>query len=123
VSTVLLAEDEAAVRRLVRTALERAGFRVLEAEDGQAAVERHRENQGAIDLALFDLSMPRRNGLEALAAIRAVEPGLPALLMSGHPDREGAIAWPLDVPLLPKPFGPRTLVARVREMLGEGRRG
>ena len=121
--TVLVAEDQHAVRRLVRGALERAGFRVLEAEDGQAAVERHLANQGGIDLALFDLSMPRRNGLEALAAIRETEPGLPALLMSGHPDRGGDLDWPPDVPLLSKPFGPRVLVARVREMLGEGKGG
>lgn len=116
-ATILVAEDEPSVRRLTRTALERAGHRVIEALDGDDAVERHAAHSGEIDLALLDLSMPLRNGLDALDAMRAIVPGLRAIVMSGHPDRERARHWPADVAVLPKPFGPRALLDQVDRAL------
>jgi CheY-like chemotaxis protein/anti-sigma regulatory factor (Ser/Thr protein kinase) len=115
--TVLLAEDEPSVRRLVSRALEQAGYRVEAVSDGDAAVAQLRKDPAAIDLALLDLSMPGRTGLEALEEIRNDAPNLPVLIMSGHPDRED-LTWPKGVPLLSKPFSPRILVERVGELLG-----
>jgi signal transduction histidine kinase len=116
-ATILVAEDEPSVRRLTRTALERAGHRVIEALDGDDAVERYAAHSSEIDLALLDLSMPLRNGLDALEAMREIVPGLRAIVMSGHPDRERSRRWPADVAVLPKPFGPRALLDQVDRSL------
>ncbi|MBW2244541.1 MAG: response regulator [Deltaproteobacteria bacterium] len=113
--TILLAEDEPSVRRMARVALEGAGYRVLEAENGDDAVTRFDAQPGDIDLLLFDLSMPGLDGLSAVEAIRTRAPGLPALVMSGHPDRDRV--WPADVPLLSKPFGPTLLLEQVGKLL------
>ena len=122
-ATILFAEDEPSVRRLTRTALERAGHRVIEAVDRDDAVERHAAHSGEIDLALLDLSMPLRNGLDALEAMRAIVPELRAIVMSGHPDRERSRRWPADVAVLPKPFGPRALLDQIDRALGGDERG
>lgn len=117
-ATILVAEDEAVVRRLVCEVLRGAGYRVVEAEDGLAAARVLRQRAGVVDLALLDLSMPGATGLDALAEMRTHAPDLPAIIMSGHPTREGAGSWPDDVPLLKKPCAPDTLLAEVRRMLG-----
>jgi signal transduction histidine kinase len=122
-ATILVAEDEPSVRRLTRAALERAGHRVIEACDGDEAIERHAAHCAEIDLVLLDLSMPRRNGLDALDAMRARQPVLRAIVMSGHPDRERTRTWPADVRVLPKPFGPRVLLECVDDTLAEGAGG
>ncbi|MEB2346012.1 MAG: ATP-binding protein [Deltaproteobacteria bacterium] len=112
--TVLLAEDEPAIRRLARLTLERRGFRVLEAEDGEAAVALFEAHRAEIALALLDVSMPRRSGLEALRAMRAAAPGLPAVVMTGRVDAVPDGGWPERTQLLAKPFGPDDLADRVR---------
>ena len=114
---VLLAEDEPAVRRLARAALERHGYRVLEACDGDEAValfERHRD---AIDGVVVDLAMPRRNGLDVIAAVRAAARSIPAVLMSGQGGLEGDVALPDRVIALDKPFRPDDLASAVRRAL------
>ncbi|MCP5055250.1 MAG: response regulator [bacterium] len=113
--TILLAEDEPGVRRMARVALEGAGYRVLEAENGDDALTCFDAHAGDVDLLLFDLSMPGLDGLTAVEAIRKLAPGLPALVMSGHPDRDRV--WPVDVPLLPKPFGPTLLLEQIGKLL------
>jgi signal transduction histidine kinase len=116
---ILLAEDEDVVRRVARLALQREGYTVIEARDGAEAVERLRAGE-RVDLAVLDLSMPRLGGLEALAELRALAPGLPAILTSGHFAEADATA---DVEFLPKPYRPETLAERVRAVLdgrGEG---
>lgn len=90
---------------------------MLEAVDGDEAVACFDAHPGEVDLLVFDLSMPGRDGLSAVEAIRERSPGLPALVMSGHPDRDRD--WPEDVPLLPKPFGPEVLLEHVGSLLSE----
>jgi two-component system, cell cycle sensor histidine kinase and response regulator CckA len=119
---VLLADDEPAVRRLVRLALEQRGYRVVEASDGEEAVARFEERRGRIHIALLDLSMPRLGGVEALLAMRTLEPDLPAIFMSGHPDGPGLSEAPADVPLLAKPFRPDELAGRIHAALDHKRR-
>jgi CheY-like chemotaxis protein len=81
---VLVADDEALVRRLLNDALHAHGFRVWLAADGEEAVDLFRQHADAIALALLDVRMPRRNGPETLTALRALKPQLLACFVSGH---------------------------------------
>jgi len=119
---VLLADDEDAVRRLLRLALEQRGYHVVEAADGVEAVAQLEANRGRIDVALLDLSMPRLGGVEALLAMRALEPRLPAIVMSGRLEGPEIARAPTDVLLLAKPFRPDDLAERVRAALHGSRR-
>ena len=86
--TVLVVEDEPAVRQAVTLTLTRLGFTVLAAEDGVAAVEifgQHREEIGCV---LCDLTMPRMNGWETLSALRQLAPGIPVILSSGYSEAQ-----------------------------------
>src|SRR5690606_28506085 len=123
-ATVLLAEDEPALRRLARMTLERRGYRVLEAEDGEAAVALFERHRGEIALAVLDLAMPRRGGLDALRAMRASAPALPAVVMSGRVDpaleQDGRDA---GARVLAKPFAPDELAGPAQRALGPARAG
>ena len=120
--TVLLAEDDERVRRLARGLLEGLGYRVLEAADGIEAVEVFHANAESIDVALLDLTMPGRDGLEALDEIRRARPELPAILASGFVDAPERLRSRLGVRLLPKPFRADSLGRLLRDVL-EGRTG
>ena len=110
--TILLAEDEAHVRDMVRNMLTYLGFTVLEAGDGAGAVEIFRQHREKIRCVLTDLTMPHMNGWETLAAIRSLSPETPVILASGydedkvmageHPDRPDAF---LGKPYLLKTLG------------------
>jgi PAS domain S-box-containing protein len=117
--TVLIAEDEAMVRSLAREVLEEAGYRVLEAEDGEQAVRLAVGHDGPMHAFLSDVVMPGMTGPEAAERIRAVRPEVRVLYMSGHADypaiESGKTAG--DAPLLAKPFSPSALTARIREIL------
>jgi CheY-like chemotaxis protein len=103
---VLLVEDEPAVRQVARVMLTRLGFTVLEAADGQGAVELFRQHQAVIRCVLCDLTMPGLDGWETLAALREMAPAIPAVLASGY-DRTEVLsgehpAWPQA--FLSKPY-------------------
>jgi PAS domain S-box-containing protein len=82
--TVLVVEDEPAVRITLAYALKYWGYTVLEAEDGVAAVEVFRQHPDAIRCVLCDLTLPRLNGWETLTALRELQPGIPVILSSGY---------------------------------------
>ncbi len=83
--TILLAEDEAYVRSMVRIALERQGYRVILAENGPAALARWREHAGEIDLVLTDIVMPDgMTGYDLADALRSERPDLPIIFSSGY---------------------------------------
>jgi PAS domain S-box-containing protein len=118
--TVLVAEDDPSVRALVKSVLERNGYRVLAAADGQSALELARREKGRIDLLLSDVIMPRMNGRALRDALSLLYPGLHVLFMSGY---TGDVLTGLggldgDVPLVPKPFTPDVLLDGVRKPLG-----
>ena len=119
---VLLVEDEDGVRRVARRALEMHGYRVIEASDGGQAVELARANP-SVGLLLTDVMMPGSFGPEVADAVHDVVPGLPVLYMSGHAEdmARGGLIDP-TVPFLAKPFTPRRLVEKVREVLDAARR-
>jgi len=106
---VLLAEDENDVRDMCARTLKMAGYQVVAVRDGQEAVER--ASQERFDLLLTDLKMPRMNGLDACRAIRASQPDLPAIVMTGFGTMESAIeALQLGVSeFVLKPFRPQVL--------------
>jgi len=82
--TVLLVEDEEMVRHMASAILKRLGFTVLEAKDGVQAVEVFRERRDEIRCVVCDLTMPRMDGWETLAALRKIEPHIPVVLASGY---------------------------------------
>lgn len=82
--TVLIVEDEAALRAALRRRLEQLGFTVLEAGDGLEAVETFRRHQTEVRLVICDLTMPHMNGWETLAALRRLSPSVPVVLSSGY---------------------------------------
>ena len=116
--TVLLAEDEPQVRRLIHTVLEQAGYTVLVAENGEHALRVARSTPH-IDLLVSDVRMPQLGGVELARRLRAIWPGLKVLLMSGYPDIEAVSAQDsgMSLGLFAKPFGTSELLDRVRSAL------
>jgi two-component system cell cycle sensor histidine kinase/response regulator CckA len=119
--TILLVEDEQAVRRLVRDMLVRHGYRVVEAENGRQALQLFQAHQHEIALLLTDVVMPEMNGRDLARHLRACRPDLKVLYMSGYTGdamSESAGIEPGAV-FIQKPFTPRTLLRRVREALAD----
>jgi len=118
--TVLVAEDEPALRALVALVLREHGYTVLEAGSGDEALRVAARHDGPLDLLLTDVVMPGMGGPELAAALRARQPGVRTLFVSGYPDREEGGAAPLDTgEFVPKPFSPEALVRKVRHVLDE----
>jgi PAS domain S-box-containing protein len=118
--TILVAEDEPALRELVKQTLEQSGYRVVEATDGYDAVRIIEQYAGEIHLLLTDVIMPLMNGHELASRVKAVRPGTQVLYMSGYTDDVLAfhgIASP-EIAFIQKPFTPSELIARVATMFG-----
>jgi DNA-binding response OmpR family regulator len=118
-TTVLLLEDEPALRHLLSRALLVAGFRVLEGGNGREALLLAQANPGAVGMVVTDIDMPLMDGIEFAQAFRRLAPGVPILFTSGKADRysAGDLA---GCDRLTKPFGPSQFVSVVHRMLGEG---
>jgi len=117
--TILLVEDEPGVRQLVREMLLRLGYTILEAGSGAEALRLFEQHHGGIDLLLTDVIMPQMSGRDLAARLRAAQPTLKVLYMSGYTDDMLAHHGVLepDVYLLPKPFAPDELGIKLREVL------
>lgn len=120
--TILVVEDEDAIRTLARRILERAGHTVFTAADGKEALSIFRRSSAEIDLVVSDVIMPEMGGRELARQVEDIRPGTDILLMSGYAEDEvsaagtEAAAWPL----FHKPFTPDELVRRIREVLNHG---
>jgi len=114
---VLVAEDDASLRDLIRRMLSSAGFRVLTARDGAEALELALERSGELAAVVSDIEMPEMNGLELRDALQGTVPSLPVLLMSGS--TMDAANTPA---VLRKPFDSAELLRRVREAVDRGAR-
>ena len=117
-ASVLVVDDEGAVRRFAARVLERDGFGVLEASDGLHALEMVRDHGQSIDAVVTDIVMPRMNGVELMGALATSYPDLPVILMSGYATAalsEMGIASPCSI--LPKPFPAERLLAEVRRCI------
>ncbi len=117
--TILLVEDEEAVRALVRRILRQQGYIVLEARDGAEALMLCQRHTGWIHLLITDVVMPHVSGRELAGRLEAMRPELKVLYMSGYPDEAIAHHGVLEkgTAFLQKPFTPSALVLKVREVL------
>jgi len=117
--TLLLVEDEEAVRRVARTALEKHGYNVLEARNGVEALRQAEAWQGPIHLVVTDVIMPEMGGRELIERLGAERSDARVLFMSGYTDdaivRHGVLQ--AGIPFLEKPFTPHTLLTAARRVL------
>lgn len=121
--TVLLVEDDAMVRRVTREMLEGAGYTVIEAREGQEALEMVRTHTGVIDLMITDVVMPRMSGRETADRLTALRPTMKILYVSGYTD-DAIVHHGLLEPglaFLQKPFSRIVLTRKVREVLDQPR--
>jgi PAS domain S-box-containing protein len=123
--TVLVVEDEPALRRLISVSLEKRGYTVLAAEDGTEAIRILENNPGEIDLVVSDIMMPKLNGLELRKKATLLRPEMRFLFISGYAeDTIGRTEhFPQDAGYLEKPFLPIELVRKVRGLLNESDAG
>ncbi|MEO7987248.1 MAG: ATP-binding protein, partial [Gemmatimonadales bacterium] len=123
-TTILVVEDEPAVRQLAVRSLESAGFTVLEAADGKAALDVIHAGQRVPDLLLTDAVMPRLGGRELGETAAALEPDLPVLFISGYAGDDVVLRRlvPEGAAFLQKPFTPTQLVRSVTRLLARRER-
>jgi two-component system cell cycle sensor histidine kinase/response regulator CckA len=117
--TILLVDDEEALRIAARRMLQRAGFTVIQASDGADALRVLAEHTGPVHALVTDVVMPGVGGPELVRRLRDVRPDLPTLFISGYTEegvRTQGVLHP-DAAYLEKPFSPEDLIRKVREML------
>jgi CheY-like chemotaxis protein len=115
--TILVVEDEDAVRRSLAETLEGSGYSVLTARDGREALELSRRLEGELGLVITDLVLPGPCGREVAEALRKQRPGLRVLYISGYADQERA--GQIEARLFcRKPFSDATLAEKIRDLLG-----
>ncbi|NCO84375.1 MAG: hypothetical protein COW90_00260 [Nitrospirae bacterium CG22_combo_CG10-13_8_21_14_all_44_11] len=117
--TILLAEDEESVRKLIKEVLEADGYRVVEAADGEEAVNKFMENKDRIDILLLDIVMPKMSGREVYERIKKIKPDIKLLMASGYPadfiSQKGILEEGLN--FIAKPMSPPKLLKKMREVL------
>ncbi len=120
--TILLAEDEDDVRDIVRTICEMAGYKIIEAIDGEDAINKYKENHGNIHLFVSDVMMPRKNGKAAYDEILVIAPDMKAVFMSGYTEDVINSKIVLDEKLyfITKPISPVEFLRKIRSALDEG---
>jgi two-component system cell cycle sensor histidine kinase/response regulator CckA len=115
--TILLVDDEQSVRAIVVKILRRANYRVLEAENGEAALRISESHPDPIDLLISDMYMPGLRGPEVAKALAPKRPGLRVLFMSGYAEQDSRSGVPPGANFLNKPFSGKELAAAVEAVL------
>ena len=117
--TILVAEDEDAVRAVVKKVLEEAGYKVIEASNGEEAIEQFAQNENEIDFLLLDVIMPKKNGKEVYQEIRKRKPDIKVLFVTGYAaeviTQQAIIQEGLAV--IPKPVLPTELLMKIKDIL------
>ncbi len=119
--TVLVVDDEEAVRTLVRRVLEDSGFTVVAAADGDEGIDVFRRHGEDIALVLLDMTMPRLSGHETLIELRRIQESVTVVLSSGYSEQVARDQF-ADQPIagfLQKPYSPNELLAKVQAALGD----
>ena len=119
---ILIADDDANLRSLVKTYAELEGYECLQAENGKAAIDAVRENN--LDIVVLDVMMPEMDGFEALSRLRE-ESGIPVILLTARSEEYDKLyGFNLGADdYLAKPFSPKELMARIRAVLKRGKAG
>lgn len=118
---VLLVDDEADIRKSLRLILTKAGYDVVEAEDGEKGVAAIQKSDGdalLVDVIICDLCMPKMNGMEAIAYFHSQFPSVPVIVLTGTPDLLNAEKLKMEqgvVDYLVKPVQPKQLMAAVHK--------
>ncbi|MGD0282751.1 MAG: response regulator [Dissulfurispiraceae bacterium] len=117
--TILIAEDDPGVRKVLRLSLEEHGYSVIEAENGEDAVKQYKNNRENVSLVLLDVIMPVKNGKETYDEIKSLNPYTKVIFMSGYTDNiimeKGLLK--ADTDLILKPITPDRFLRKVREVL------
>jgi PAS domain S-box-containing protein len=118
---ILVVDDEAGVRNLARTILEKSGFTVMTASDGGDAIRVFRRHADEVAAILLDLTMPVMNGLQAAAELLRIRAGVPIILSSGYSEQEvaGRLAGKGLAGFLKKPYEPAELTGTLRKVLAQ----
>jgi two-component system, cell cycle sensor histidine kinase and response regulator CckA len=117
--TILLVEDDQALRKLAVTLLDKYGYSVIDAIDGDDALARFKEHKESIDLLITDVVIPKRSGIEVFEEIRKFNPEMKVLFLSGYAKDITQNKGILDtnVNFLQKPISPNTLLKKIRDIL------
>ena len=115
---ILVVDDESRMRKLLKDFLSAKGYKILEAEDGEKAIEVFEENRNKIKLILLDVMMPKLDGWSVLRKIRQ-ESNLPVIMLTARGEEQDELfGFELGVDeYISKPFSPKILVARVEAIL------
>jgi len=119
VGTVLLAEDEEAVRELACEFLRSSGYQVIAGKDGLDALERAEQETGAIDVLVTDVVMPRMRGTELAQRLKRAHPRIKIVYMSGYLEHNSDEGFVADSAHLQKPFSRDSLLKKMRDALGQ----
>jgi DNA-binding NtrC family response regulator len=120
---VMVVDDEGDVRKVARMCLEQVGYQVIEAENGEQAIQQIKEgdNPVLLDVIITDINMPNINGLEAIHFFQQEWPHVPLIVMTGHPELESAkeLMKRRLVDYLVKPVDKEKLVKTVEKAMGQ----
>ena len=121
VETILVADDEISIRKLIRDTLEPLGYKIIEAADGEEALELFRRSECKIDLLLTDVIMPKITGKKLVEALLAEQKEFKVLYMSGYTDNMIVHQGILDenIEFINKPLIPSFLTKKIREVLAK----
>jgi CheY-like chemotaxis protein len=121
--TIVLAEDAEQVRSFIQRVLEKEGYRVLVAKNGDEALRMATDHEGPIHLLLTDVIMPKKSGRELADQLSRLRPDTRVLFMSGYTNRAnlGGTTLDPDVPFIQKPFTSAEILSKVREILDRPR--
>lgn len=116
---ILVVDDEAHIRTTVKMVLTKAGYDVVEAEDGEKGMQAIKSNDNPlmVDMILCDMQMPKIDGVGAIAHFRSQFPSVPVVVMTGHPDIKGATMKQGVKDYLVKPIEKDKLLAVVQEVV------
>jgi len=116
---VLVAEDDKEIRELTRDVLERFGYTVITAEDGEDAIDKFSGSKDDIQVMLLDVMMPKKNGREVYEKISTIKPDIKVIFLSGYTGnilhKKGILSQKFD--FIQKPIAPKVLLAKIREVL------
>ena len=115
--TILIAEDDESLRKLMEIILSGSGYKVIIAIDGDDAVKKFMMNINAVHLCLLDVIMPKKSGIDVYHEIKKVRPDIITVFMSGYTAKMMSSLPEENTHILLKPVDPKTLLATIRKLL------